>query len=299
MGLTYYIARESLRAHTESGIASVATLGRLRHYMSAKQALWLDREFGLGGTWTRQRFGEHEQGFFQAAGAREVVAIDASDYEGADVVHNMNDPVPDDLRERFDQVIDGGTIEHVFRPDQALANIMRMMRVGGSAIIWTPANNLCGHGFYQFSPEFFFSTLTPATGFRMISAKVVDAVYPSVSLVPAHRVYEVQSPMEVGGRVNVVSRRPLMMLVHAVKLEHLDDPFADTPQQSDYVTTWAEQADSQRKGRSPSKHLKRYLQRAYLEMRVRPIVGPVAQHAMGMRERRQSSLRNRRFFTPE
>jgi hypothetical protein len=37
--------------------------------------------------------------------------------------------------------------------------------VGGHFVIITPANAHCGHGFYQFSPELFYSALCAENGF--------------------------------------------------------------------------------------------------------------------------------------
>src|SRR5438128_12686818 len=51
---------------------------------------------------------------FKALGARSVVSLDASDFEGANIVHDLNKPLPAELPERFDLVYDGGTLEHVF-----------------------------------------------------------------------------------------------------------------------------------------------------------------------------------------
>ena len=48
------------------------------------------------------------------------------------------------------------------------------------------------------------------------------------------------SPAEVRQRVGALSRRPLMLLVNARKRAHQDDPFAITPQQSDYVAQWGQ-----------------------------------------------------------
>jgi hypothetical protein len=93
-----------------------------------------------------------------------VVALDASAYEGAEIIHDLNKPIPDELAGKFDLVIDGGTLEHVFDYPTALQNAMRMLRVGGHLFLITPTNNQCGHGFYQFSPELFYGLLTPANG---------------------------------------------------------------------------------------------------------------------------------------
>src|SRR5437016_4895642 len=49
-------------------------------------------------------FGE---GFFKVLGANDVVSVDYSEYEAAGVLHDMNDPIPNELKERFSVVHDG------------------------------------------------------------------------------------------------------------------------------------------------------------------------------------------------
>src|SRR6185295_9992131 len=104
---------------------------------------------------------------FHALGARKVFALDASAFEGAQVVHDLNLPIGPDLQEKFDLVYDGGTLEHVFNFPVALKNCMQLVRPGGQLILHTVTNNYCGHGFYQFSPELFFRALSPENGFEM------------------------------------------------------------------------------------------------------------------------------------
>src|ERR1700722_12035313 len=93
---------------------------------------------------------------FRFLGARKVDSLDVSTFEGASIQHDMNEPLPKELSERFTFVFDGGSIEHVFHYPVALKNCMQALSIGGHFIAVTPANNLMGHGFYQFSPELFF-----------------------------------------------------------------------------------------------------------------------------------------------
>ena len=302
MGLNYHLAGEILAARTESGAASIATIGQLQHFMSPKQARDLCREHGLpaAADWTGRLFGSYGPEFFSAIGCKRLTVFDASAYEGADVVHDMNEPVSAEHHQQYDIVVDGGSIEHIFRPDQTLANIMRMVRVGGSAIIWTPANNLCGHGFYQFSPEFFYSALRSSNGFDITAVRLVECRFPSVSLVPSRAVYDVRSPREIRDRVGVVSRRPLMMLVRATKLEHLDEPFERTPQQSDYEDHWASDAPptgARIPGRRMPEPAQAALAAAIARVRHTHVGSRVIGSALGLRELRRDSLRNRRYFS--
>ena len=54
---------------------------------------------------------------------------------------------------------------------------MALPKVGGDVYICTPANNLCGHGFYQFSPEFFIGSSARRTAIDRIGLPDRDAVY--------------------------------------------------------------------------------------------------------------------------
>jgi hypothetical protein len=299
VGLNYYLAREVLRARGAIGSSfSVATVGRLQQFLLPKQADRLCQEFDLdpSASWLRQPYGEYSEPLLAAIGAEEIVSIDASSYEGATIVHDMNQPVPEDLCERFNIVIDGGTLEHVFTPPAALANMMKMVTVGGSLIIWTPANNLCGHGFYQFSPEFFFSSLSTAHGFRLKHVSVVECVFPSVSLVAPRRAFTVRSPQEVRGRVELLSKRPLMLLAHGIKTSHLAEPFACLPQQSDYVAAWE---SNDHRGHWTGVAAPRAREKVLGLLRRTERGRGIARVMQGLDERRRHSLRNRGLFTPE
>ena len=92
----------------------------------------------------------------RALGFEKVDVLDISSYEGANVIQDLNCPVPTRLHERYDLIVDGGTLEHVFNFPMAIENVMRMVKVGGDVLLISPANNYCGHGFYQISPELFF-----------------------------------------------------------------------------------------------------------------------------------------------
>jgi hypothetical protein len=176
------------------------------------------------------RQNEYAESFFRCLGAREVASLDCSSYEGATLVHDMNSPIPDELRERFTVVHDGGTLEHVFNLPQALRNSMEMVRVGGHFTQVTVANNFMGHGFWQFSPELVFRVFSPANGYR------IDAVLLH-EVVPGGPWYVVTDPNEVGARVELCNSRPTYILTIAQRIARTEI-FAIPPQQSDYVAQW-------------------------------------------------------------
>jgi hypothetical protein len=182
--------------------------------------------------------------FRDALGTCDLVVLDNSDYEGAGFVHDLNEPVPESMVRQFDAVVDGGTIEHVFDVRTALSNLMQMVRVGGSVFISTAANNLCGHGFYQFSPELMHRVFSPENGFEVRSLRVVRASFPSVELARPRGVYEVPDPATLGERVMLVSHRPVTIMVWATRTSDVA-PFRRAPQQSDYVRKWGGQGPAE------------------------------------------------------
>lgn len=171
---------------------------------------------------------------FKALGAKKVASLDVSDFEGAEVVHDLNKPLPEAFKERFDLVYDGGTLEHVFNFPVALQSCMEMVRSGGTLFIHTVANNYCGHGFYQFSPELFFRVFSETNGFqleRMIAHRVG----------PYGRWFEVSDPNAIQSRVDVITLAPLQLLIRA-RRTRVVPIFAEAPQQSDYTPRWKEGA---------------------------------------------------------
>lgn len=181
-----------------------------------------------------------------ALGAREVLAMDASDYEGAEIVHDLNQPLPEELRGRFTTVFDGGTLEHVFDVPAALRSYMELIEVGGHVIIHTMANNYLGHGFYQFSPELFFRVFSPENGFEVerIVLTENDLLWSSLlgSVAPVEirgPWYEAVDPQVIHGRALLQTDRPVVIQVQARKVA--DRPlFERPPMQSDYVMHWGE-----------------------------------------------------------
>jgi SAM-dependent methyltransferase len=190
-----------------------------------------------------------------------VDVLDNSDYEGASVIHDLNEPVPERLHGRFDVVFDGGSLEHVFEFPTALRSVMAMVKPGGHLIVGTPTNNLSGHGFYQFSPELFHRALGPQSGFRLermtiaeydqITGTAFRSVPYFAELVGAR--YAVNpSALDEGMQISFTSRNPTMLFVLAKRVDDRP-PLADPPQQGVWTAQWdAEDGHSDEKaGASP------------------------------------------------
>lgn len=89
-------------------------------------------------------------------GAKKIYVADVSSYENPDIIMNLNRPVDNKYHDRFDFILDVGTLEHIFNIPQALENIKLMCKPGGTIIFSTPASGAINHGFYQISPTFYY-----------------------------------------------------------------------------------------------------------------------------------------------
>lgn len=168
--------------------------------------------------------------FFKFLGAAETSSIDASHYEGASHVLDMNQPVPENLKSKFSVVFDSGSLEHVFNFPTAIRNCMEMVQPNGHFIGIMPCNNYMGHGFYQFSPELFFRIFTEQNGFK-IEKMILYAMRPMA------RWYRVRDPEAIGRRVGIMTRRQTLIIVQARRTT-IKPLFTTTPQQSDYAAMW-------------------------------------------------------------
>lgn len=120
--------------------------------------------------------GEYFEALFKNMGYTVTDSIDNSAYENATIIHNLNLPlsVQDNQPSRYNYVLDGGTIEHIFNCPQVCENIINMMEVGGIYCSVTVNNNFSGHGIYQFSPEFFLSAFTPKYGMEVLELYLAE-----------------------------------------------------------------------------------------------------------------------------
>lgn len=166
-------------------------------------------------------------------GATHIDSLDNSDYEQATILYDLNKKVEGDCK-KYDTIIDFGTLEHVYHINNALYNLSKFCNPGGQIIHILPGNNFCGHGFWQFSPELFFSLYHEKNGYVDTEVFLIDNVNPfnTTKL----------SPPQNGQRLLIERNDPVYIAVRTVlknqsfSHEHV--------QQSDYVHLW-----NQTKGR--------------------------------------------------
>jgi hypothetical protein len=184
-----------------------------------------------------------EDGFcnslFHFLGFDHVDYMDMSDYEGANVLHDLNHPLPGDLCDRYDFILDGGTTEHVFNVPQAFANYDRALRVGGQLLAMNPANNWLGHGFYQFGPELVWSYWRDAKRYIVHQCAIngMRDWYGRSEIV-------IEPPeargMERDDQLRNKLGAGIYQLLYRVEKTAESDPSADA-QQSDYRASWSKE----------------------------------------------------------
>ena len=173
---------------------------------------------------------------FQEMYGAPLKSLDGFAHEKPDIVHDLNQPVPDAYVEQFSCLIDGGTMEHVFDVPMLLKNCFSMLKEGGIYICMVPTNNFNGHGLYQFSPDFFYSTFSAQNGMELLDVFIVK-------FSAKDKVWKIaRSPKEAGGRVQFDVNTQTEIYVIARKAGKTPDMI--TAQQTDYEEGWYEEERS-------------------------------------------------------
>jgi hypothetical protein len=216
-------AAQFLRSERDRGVsfASTLTLGRQHLYMSAREFRRILPECDYPSS------DRDSKELFSHLGAQALDAIDASPYEGANIVHDMNTPLNVSRGQRWSCVFDGGSLEHIFNFPQAVKNCLEATAVGGHFLSITPWTGWAGHGFYQFCPELFYRILSEENGFQVERMLFHER----------NHWYQVLDPKLLGHRVELQSQEPRLLYISAKRIDERA-VFASTPQQSDYASAW-------------------------------------------------------------
>ncbi len=254
MGIDVHSANFLRYASSRRSIGRVLTIGRQEVHLSEKQLA----EIGVAPQHRGQKYCENL--LIERFGASEVESLDNSAYEQATLIADLNKPI-DQACEAFDTIFDGGALEHVYDIREAFLNVSRLCKPGGQIIHVLPANNFCGHGFWQFSPEVFFSLYSKKNGYSEVEIFLADLTKLDVW-------YRVKQPTGAK-RVSAQSRNPVYVLVRALRS---DEKFThEAIQQSDYVHEWNKD-DGASLGSTP--RVSAYLSRKPLVSRIRGALLP-------------------------
>lgn len=159
-------------------------------------------------------------------------SLDGFAHEKPDIVHDLNVPVPEELKGKYSMIIDGGTMEHVFNTPMLLKNCFDMLKIGGCMISMVPTNNFNGHGLYQFSPDFFYSTFSKHNGMEIKDVFIVK-------FSSKDKVWKINTTTaKAGQRLQFDVNTQTEIYVIAKKIG--ETPEVITAQQTDYEEGWYE-----------------------------------------------------------
>jgi SAM-dependent methyltransferase len=180
MGISINIASQLARiAPMVAGCRRGIMLGRQKmHFAPAGWAQRLvDDLAGLGIEATQSDLFQEDgfcESFLRTIGWPPLESLDFSAIEGAEYVHDLNLPVGEDLKERFDLIYDGGTTEHVFDIAEAFRNVDRMLADDGIFVSCVGSDGWFGHGFYQIGPDVPWRYWVASLGYRMLGCWTIS-----------------------------------------------------------------------------------------------------------------------------
>lgn len=93
--------------------------------------------------------------------------IDLQGELGTAIPHDLNTPAPEWMRNRYDVLVNTGTLEHVFDQRQAWANCHDLVRPGGLMVHGLPWSGWVNHGMYNYQPGFILD-LASANGYEIV-----------------------------------------------------------------------------------------------------------------------------------
>jgi hypothetical protein len=149
----------ALKSHPDlSKIKNVLTLGRQNILELPKSSKY---------TYKNMEYAENYLQFLMPNA--NIESIDVSKYEGAtyecDLGENLSNELHQSLASKFDLVIDFGTTDHIYNFPMALLNSSTFLNKNGVIIHALCANNWINHGFYQISPDLFYSLYSEKNGY--------------------------------------------------------------------------------------------------------------------------------------
>lgn len=210
-----------------------------------RQNWWLSRmeSASVGSPIERYSRTNYSEPFFRMLGATTLESVDLSPDEGPTFIADLS--VPGALGDRkYSCICDFGTAEHIADQAAYWRNLWGSLNPFGHLLVVVPANQLCGHGLYQYSPEFF----AKLGGFSARRIELVEYGW---------RIK--RNGFCEAGRFEASHRRPTFVFADIVK--DIDIPFSMPIQSGNAQTTHRKQRDERLTGFLLDLPLVRRLQR--------------------------------------
>jgi hypothetical protein len=169
---------------------------------------------------------------FKSLGFKNVHSLDYSNFEGADILWDLNQPIPEKYWGQFNVIYDGGTAEHVFHFPQLLNNIHLLLKEGGIIIHASPSNNHVDHGFYMYSPQI-YSDYYSANLYSILTSQIIEY---SANPKRSWSIYSYRPGMLQHLSYGNFGKR--MLLIHLVAQKTSQSTSGIPPQQGGYLQAW-------------------------------------------------------------
>jgi len=187
----------------------------------------------------------YDEQVFRALGFDSVVSMDNSRYEGADIVFDLNsDALPKDMEEKYDYILDGGTLEHVFDFRNSLKLIHKMLKVGGTFIFDLPSAMYdLNHGFYHISPcalyEYFKENKYQINNMVLYFYDIGDVTSNGHYSGGNVGIYELnKSIKDISGRLIKPKVTDVLFMTWGSVIKTSESTYESIPQQNIYSATW-------------------------------------------------------------
>ena len=86
--------------------------------------------------------------------------IDKFDFDKAKIIYDLQKPIKKKFYNKYNFILDSGTLEHIFDTTSVLKNLVKITKTGGRICHIIPVHNYVNHGFYSFSPTFIYDFYT-------------------------------------------------------------------------------------------------------------------------------------------
>jgi hypothetical protein len=169
MGIAHWLAEMIIREHVYRPITgTVLVIGRQTVNLRPADAIERMKKWGAQPTTScLDDIGVDEQTsagkgtgfirddeFFRLLGVNDFRCLDHSDYEGADLIYDLNEPLSAELNCIADFVIDGSTLDNIFNPALGLINLNKLLKPGGRLVSINMGSNW-NNPYLIFTPMWF------------------------------------------------------------------------------------------------------------------------------------------------
>ena len=202
----------------------VLTIGRQQIHLNNIELNNILSTFNL--SHVQLNYNDYCEELFTFFGSEIVDSIDVSKYENCSIIHDLNYPI--NINKKYNFIYDGGCSEHIFNCPQAYQNFINLLDINGIFLGIVPNNNFSGHGFYQFSPEFFIQVFSDKYGMKLID------LYLAKINTPSNEWMKLDGIIHFRNETKFNDNEQVYIIVIAKKIKNGKNLIENPPQQHNY-----------------------------------------------------------------